>query len=673
MIYYVKSNVTKDGDGSQNAPFNTISQAARIAVAGDEIVVGAGIYRESVNPANSGKEDSRIVYRAKEKGTAVITGAEEWNKWESEGGIWRAQIPNSFFTDRNPFTELVAGDWFIASYNAHLGDVFLDGKSLYEVWSKDDVINPPKNTTSWDPDFTSYVWYTEQDEKNDATVIYANFHDIDPTGANVEISVRKNCFYPDKTGISYITVSGFKICQAATQWAPPTAYQEGMVGPHWSKGWIIEDCEISESKCSGISLGKLYQPYDDNRWSKEKYKDGAQTQRDVAMSALLREGWNKNNIGSHTVRRCDIHDCGQTGIVGNLGGVFSVIEDNHIHHINNKQNLAGAEIAGIKMHAAVDVVYRRNHIHHCTRGMWLDWMAQGTRVTQSVFHDNTLPYDFLMREENQVAYGEDVWIEVSHGPTLVDNCILLSTRSVRLSAQGVAFVHNLIGGSICAVGRGTDNGAPGVASPRYTPYHVPHSTDIAGFMTFLHGDARFYNNIFVQRPFNPYLARFVETNRDSQWDDGNLTVGTWPFDPYPTYEEWNSMFEGYCGEGGERTDKYYTGLPVWSEGNAYYNGAIPWKNEKNSGISDQRAEVDIVKKPDGWYISCNIDASKEDFSSNLINTETLGKAFEPDAGFDNPDGSEIVFDTDYFGNKREGSIIPGPFASYDLIDKKLPI
>ena len=127
------------------------------------------------------------------------------------------------------------------------------------------------------------------------------------------------------------------------------------------------------------------------------------------------------------------------------------------------------------------------------------------------------------------------------------------------------------------------------------------------------------------------------------------------------------------GEGGERTDKYYTGLPVWSEGNAYYNGAIPWKNEKNSRISDQRAEVDIVKKPDGWYISCKIDASKEDFSSNLINTETLGKAFEPDAGFDNPDGSEIVFDTDYFGNKREGSIIPGPFAEDDLIDKKLPI
>lgn len=39
-------------------------------------------------------------------------------------------------------------------------------------------------------------------------------------------------------------------------WAPPAAFQDGMIGPHWSKGWIIEDCEISNSKCVGISLGK---------------------------------------------------------------------------------------------------------------------------------------------------------------------------------------------------------------------------------------------------------------------------------------------------------------------------------------------------------------------------------------------------------------------------------
>ena len=49
----------------------------------------------------------------------------------------------------------------------------------------------------------------------------------------------------------------------------------------------------------------------------------------------------------HIIRRCNIHDCGQTGIVGHLGGVFSIIEDNHIHHINNMMELGGAEIAGM--------------------------------------------------------------------------------------------------------------------------------------------------------------------------------------------------------------------------------------------------------------------------------------------------------------------------------------
>lgn len=44
--------------------------------------------------------------------------------------------------------------------------------------------------------------------------------------------------------------------------------------------------------------------------------------------------------------------------------------------------LGGAEISGIKLHAAIDVLIRRNHIHHNTMGIWLDWEAQGARITQ---------------------------------------------------------------------------------------------------------------------------------------------------------------------------------------------------------------------------------------------------------------------------------------------------
>ena len=83
-------------------------------------------------------------------------------------------------------------------------------------------------------------------------MIYANFQGKNPNEENVEINVRRNCFMPDKKGVGYITLSGFQVSKAATNWAPPAAYQDGMIGAHWSKGWIIEDCDISNSKCCGI-------------------------------------------------------------------------------------------------------------------------------------------------------------------------------------------------------------------------------------------------------------------------------------------------------------------------------------------------------------------------------------------------------------------------------------
>ena len=397
MTYYVDITTAVSGDGTQKNPFRTISEAAQKAVAGDSVIVAPGVYREYVNPANGGTESARITYQSQVPLGAVISGSERITEWKPyKGDVFVARIDNQRFGSYNPYTTLVRGDWFIATFTAHTGEVYLNGKSLYEVTSLEKVLSPEINEASWDKEFSVYTWYTEQDSAANQTVIYANFHGADPCKELVEINVRENCFYPSKEGVGYITLSGFTVRQAATQWAPPTAYQEGMIGPHWSKGWIIEDCEISDSKCSGISLGKYLQKSNDNKWLEWKYKDGTQTERECICLAQI-EGWSKERIGSHIIRRCNIHDCGQTGIVGHLGGVFSLIEDNHIHHINNKQNLAGAEIGGIKMHAAIDVIIRRNNIHDCTRGLWLDWQAQGTRVTQNFFYNNMLPHDYLLQ------------------------------------------------------------------------------------------------------------------------------------------------------------------------------------------------------------------------------------------------------------------------------------
>lgn len=673
MQIYVDEKVKRSGNGSKEYPFQTITEAAKIALPGDEVLVAPGIYREEVNPVNAGTADTRIIYRSIEKGAAVITGAEVVKNWKKyEGDVWTARIPNGLFGERNPYTTLVEGDWYIATYIAHIGEVYLNGKSLYEVSELSKVLKPEIYKKSWDWAFTLHTWYTEQDENTNETILYANFQGADPNKECVEINVRSHCFYPLKEGVDYITVSGFKMKQAATQWAPPTAYQEGLIGPHWSKGWIIEDCEISDSKCSGISLGKYLQPGNDNKWTFKKLKHGTQTERENICRAQ-REGWTKERIGSHIVRRCDIHDCGQTGIVGHLGGVFSIIEDNHIHHINNKQNLAGAEIGGIKMHAAIDVIFRRNHIHHCTRGIWLDWQAQGTRVTQNLFHHNTMPYDEIAGAEFFDGMGEDLFIEVSHGPTLVDHNIMLSDYAMKLPAQGIAVVHNLIAGSFTAVGRGTDNGTVSMPSPRYTPYHVPHQTEIEGFMTFRHGDMRFYNNIFIQKPIRPGMAELHEAMKDNMWCEGNLNAGTWVYEDYPSWEEFLAAYDGYCGMGSSKTREiYYTPHAVWFGGNHYFNGAKPASREKDAMVDEEHEiQIDLKEEHGNWKLETNVYDYIPEGNCDMISTETLGMAFEPEEYFENPDGTPIIFQYDYFGRKHKINPMAGPFADKELVSKEL--
>lgn len=657
MKYYVNANASYAGIGTQERPFRTITEAAKLAVNGDEILVAPGIYRESVDPLRPG-----VRYVSEKKHGAVITGAEQVKNWKNvDGNVWLARIPGGVFGDYNPYTTLVAGDWFFNPYPVHTGEVYLNGHAMYEKQSLEAIKEPQIDWNSWEPDQTIYAWYTEQDGED--TLIYANFQNADPNRENVEINVRRTCFHPSKTGVNNITLSGFVVRQAATNWAPPTAYQEGMVGPHWSKGWIIEDCEISDSRCSGISLGKYLQPNNNNKWSTARLKDGTQTERDAICQAQL-EGWSKETIGSHIVRRCHIHHCGQTGIVGHLGGVFSIIEDNHIHHINVKRDLFGAEIAGIKMHAAIDVTFRRNHIHDCTMGMWLDWQAQGTRVTQNLFHDNVVPE--TVKEFSALAMGVDIFVEVSHGPTLIDNNLLLSPFSLRLCTQGVAAVHNLIAGSLVAVGMGVDNGAKHHASPRYTPYHVPHGTGIAGFMTILHGDMRFYNNIFLQQPCREDFLEFKRRSDEAGWTDfdaaPNMLVGTKPYDGYPTHEQYYAALLADTKGAIFANDQYYDPLPVYTGGNVYLNGAQPCDIEQNFAIGADQVSLKLTETKDGWKLDTDLYDHLPPLETGVISTKTLGMAFEPEEMFENPDGTPIIFNADYFGAHRGLNPLPGPFA-----------
>ena len=273
--YHVSINGSNKNIGSAAKPFRTINFAAQLAQPGDIITVHTGIYREWINPARGGKSDAkRIVYRVAAGEKVEIKGSEIISGWTNEtDGVWKVIIPNSFFGDYNPYKDSIYGDWFKNNGRIHhTGEVFLNGKSMYEKEKIEKVFTSLRNPNIKDPEGSAYTWYCESDANN--TTIWANFHKYDPNKELIEISTRRTCFYPDKPGINYITINGFHISQAATQWAAPTAEQIGMISTHWNKGWIIENNVISDSKCSGITLGKE-RGTGHNVWSANPSKNGS--------------------------------------------------------------------------------------------------------------------------------------------------------------------------------------------------------------------------------------------------------------------------------------------------------------------------------------------------------------------------------------------------------------
>ncbi len=610
--FHVSVGGNDANDGTSARPYKTISAAALVAQPGDVITVHKGTYRERVTPPRGGESDAkRIVYQAAPGEEVVIKGSEVVRDWKPfMPGVWKATVPNSLFGGYNPYKDLIVGDWFGGRGRPHhTGEVYLNGKSLYESHLLERVLNPRPIPDIRDRDGSTFTWYAESDEKN--TYIYANFHEKNPNQELVEINVRDSCFYPDQPGRDYITIRGFRMSHAATQWAAPTAEQIGLIGTHWSKGWIIENNVISDSKCSCITLGKDRKT-GHNVWTNDPRKDGATHYNEVVVRALA-AGWSRENIGSHIVRNNTVFNCEQAGIAGSLGAVYSQITNNHIYDVWAKRQFGGAEMAGIKLHAAIDVLIKNNRVHHAGRGLWMDWMAQGTRITGNLLYENST---------------DDLFVEVDHGPFLVDNNLFLSGVSLSDMSEGGAYVHNLVAGRI-------------VSRPeprRSTPYHKAHSTALAGLESTVGGDDRFYNNVFV--------GSGGEADANPLRSGG---YGLWVYD-----------------------QREY---PLQTGGNVYVKGARPYYKENGAlRLPGANSKPEIVEEGDGVYLRLNLGAEVRKAATKLVNTELLGKARVPGLAYENPDGSPLIVDIDYLGKKRNpANPSAGPFENPGQGDLKLKV
>ena len=260
----------------------------------------------------------------------------------------------------------------------------------------------------------------------------------------------------------------------------------------------------------------------------------------------------------------------------------------------------GAEMAGIKIHAAIDTEIGGNHIYRTCRGIWLDWMAQGTRVTRNLLHDND--------------GTQDLFVEVNHGPFLVDNNICpVPARGPGLPLAVSSQPARRVAGR-CLRPQPVRHGVVSHDElGRETPFIKPHSTEVAGLRNIPGGDDRFYNNILVDHGL-----------------DG--------------YDE--------------------AGLPSGMKGNVFLDGAQPSASEESPVLRPELRSGPRADREGGRHLPGDHAraAWAEGAPRPLVTTELLGRAKVPDLPYVQPDGSPYRLDTDYVGRRRNAdNPFPGPF------------
>ena len=382
-------------DGSEEKPFRTIGKAAAVATPGTRIRIHAGIYRECVRPEQGGTGPEHMIsYEAYGDGDVVIRASEEVTEFKKSEGwmlfrgfgptsekediqIWEYDLDPDLFRGYNPFCVVnILHDRLFIEYDKtdmtpylnRRGCVFCDGKPLKQV---------PLYNGMGQEDGTYWV------EANGMKVHFRLACDKDPKDHRIEVTVREQCFAPEKEFLNYIRVKGLK-CEHAATGAPVP--QRGAISAHRGHHWIIEDCEVNWSNGVGIDVGH-------ECWHHTHTAD--------------------ETIGYSVIRNCRIRDVGVCGIAG-MFAERMLIEDNVIEGTGWQKMELSWEAGAIKLHNSVNGLIRDNVFRNTLRAdhIWLDCGNENNRICGNLFLDG-------------IEQREAIFIECTRdGINLIDHNII---------------------------------------------------------------------------------------------------------------------------------------------------------------------------------------------------------------------------------------------------------
>ena len=358
-----------DNDGSETAPFRTIGRAAVLATPGTRVRIHAGLYRECVSPAMGGTDPAHMIsYEAFGDGDVVVSASEEvtdfipsegwmlnrgWGAEQPEDvRVWEYDLDPDLFRGYNPFcaVNILHDRLFIeydktdmTTYLNRRGCVFCDGKPLKQV---------PLYNGMGQEENTYWV------EANGQKVHFRLENDEDPKDHRIEVTVREQCFAPEKPFLNYIRVKGL-VCEHAATGAPVP--QRGAISAHRGHHWIIEDCTVYWANGVAIDVGN-------ECWHHTHRPDEV--------------------IGWSVIRNCTIQDAGVCGIAG-MFAERMLIEGCVIEGTGWQKMELSWEAGAIKLHNSVNGLIRNNVFRNTFRAdhIWLDCGNVNNRITGNLFLD----------------------------------------------------------------------------------------------------------------------------------------------------------------------------------------------------------------------------------------------------------------------------------------------
>lgn len=336
--FYVDQNATNASDanaGAKDRPFKTISAGVAGLKAGDTLLVGPGVYRETIRVTKSGTAGQPITIAADKQGTVTIRGSalvSDWRRSESNSRVFIHDGWNRYFGKWDE-SLVKGGDQFKAKFAAPgfgaalaFNQVFVNGTLIREVAC------PEKREAG--------TFYIDKEQKQ-IHLWLAN--DADPNQCSVEVTDRDVLLEAIK--VSHLQVGGLNFEYCAN------GMQKAAVNIRGGTNNLIEDCAITHTATVGLCMAG------DN----------------------------------HVVRRCVMNHHGQQGFAS-PGSENVLIEDSETSYNNcipwKRVNVA-FQAGGFKVAVAHKVKFlRHKSIGNYGPGLWFDISNDEMEVANCFVADN---------------------------------------------------------------------------------------------------------------------------------------------------------------------------------------------------------------------------------------------------------------------------------------------